>query len=587
MKRTCLPVHGECNANARQAWTALSAQPDIFCRAIRTRNRGECAEFRRAASGPPLAFLFNRKIAREGLMATSRMKRRNGARMNPSAMRMGMPGAASTAPQSGAVGGAVMSAAQGKGALAAKLAALKAQGIAGLAKGVNMEAASPGFDGEVGMALAAKTETGARINKAKRGALTTPTRDAPTSQPETLAQPDASAAPSVQAQVKLRTFKGAEKTTPSPKTGMQAAINNVDAPKPEPIMGGTHAGIERAAFTPRAPASPEAAARAEKWKATVNNPEALAEKGIVAGRGARAAELRAEGKTTHEVREILRAEGFLPAREGREPREINAPANPAALGADRPQRPETAPRSEKTARAAMNDARPQTDDAATRAASSAQSARLPESVSAALEAVRTRVQDAAAQASAANAPSLAAAPTSDVPSPSAAVTPTLHGASGNAASADAPVNMAPLRDAPQAAVLAELAARIASRLEAGRRVFDIRLDPPEMGSIGVRLEFNADGQMRAMLGADRVEALELLRRDAPELMRMLREAGIDLAGNGLSFSLEDGRNGADQHRETHALLREQGFAPVRAALESEIEAALSPYLPTRALDISI
>ncbi|HRK71690.1 MAG TPA: flagellar hook-length control protein FliK, partial [Micropepsaceae bacterium] len=108
-----------------------------------------------------------------------------------------------------------------------------------------------------------------------------------------------------------------------------------------------------------------------------------------------------------------------------------------------------------------------------------------------------------------------------------------------------------------------------------------------LGSIGVRLEFNGDGQMRAMLAADRVEALELLRRDAPELMRMMREAGIDLAGNGLSFSLEDGRNGAGQHRETHALLREQGFAPVRAALESEIEAALSPYLPTRALDISI
>lgn len=505
--------------------------------------------------------------------------------MNPTAMRMGMPGATAAAPQSGAAGGAVIPALQGKGALAAKLAALKAQGIVPPGASAASSSTQPqAFEGEVGMALAAATDAVAKTGKMKRSA-------SPVADKAKQAGSDASndlavaAQPAEQATAKPRSGKTGQKVALGEKSGPAAALNMIDAAKPDPVTGSERPGLERAAATPRTPASPEAAARAEKWKEAVSNPEALRQSGKLQPREARAAELRAEGLSSEEIRDVLRAEGLIGKRdpgevEAREERAIN-PGAPA-----RPVRPASETRVEKSARGAMHDARPASEGASEARSSNSTAPVTRDAALAALEAARIRVQEVTAQT---NPAATAATPVAPADGASSAPPPVMpvHASAASATSADAPVNFAPLRDAPQASVLAELSARIAARLEAGRRVFDIRLDPPELGSIGVRLEFNGDGQMRAMLAADRVEALELLRRDAPELMRMMREAGIDLAGNGLSFSLEDGRNGAGQHRETHALLREQGFAPVRAALESEIEAALSPFLPTRALDISI
>ena len=84
-----------------------------------------------------------------------------------------------------------------------------------------------------------------------------------------------------------------------------------------------------------------------------------------------------------------------------------------------------------------------------------------------------------------------------------------------------------------------LAARIAARAVEGGRVFDIRLDPAELGRVEVRLELGGDNSVRALLSAERADTLAELQRSARDLEKALAEAGLDLAEDGLSFSLGD------------------------------------------------
>jgi flagellar hook-length control protein FliK len=84
-----------------------------------------------------------------------------------------------------------------------------------------------------------------------------------------------------------------------------------------------------------------------------------------------------------------------------------------------------------------------------------------------------------------------------------------------------------------------LAVAIASRARAGSNQFDIRLDPPELGRIDVRLDVNRDGQVTSHVTADRQDTLDLLQQQQPQLERALEQAGLKTADNGLQFSLRD------------------------------------------------
>lgn len=91
-----------------------------------------------------------------------------------------------------------------------------------------------------------------------------------------------------------------------------------------------------------------------------------------------------------------------------------------------------------------------------------------------------------------------------------------------------------------------LAARVAQSAADGGRTFDIRLDPAELGRVRVRLEMGADNSVRAVLSAERADTLAELQRTSRDLVRALEDAGLDLAENGLEFSLSQG--GEDQER---------------------------------------
>jgi flagellar hook-length control protein FliK len=82
-----------------------------------------------------------------------------------------------------------------------------------------------------------------------------------------------------------------------------------------------------------------------------------------------------------------------------------------------------------------------------------------------------------------------------------------------------------------------LAVEIAAKSQSGAKQFDIRLDPPELGRVEVRLSIDATGKASAHLSADTPQTLDLLQKDAPALTRALREAGLDVSQDGLNFSL--------------------------------------------------
>jgi len=105
-----------------------------------------------------------------------------------------------------------------------------------------------------------------------------------------------------------------------------------------------------------------------------------------------------------------------------------------------------------------------------------------------------------------------------------------------------------------------LAVSVAARAMSGSKQFEIRLDPPELGRVDVRLSIDASGKTQAHMTADQPQTLDLLQKDATSLTQALRDAGLDVSQGGLNFSLrgqdrqtDDGNNGAGQGRRTNLI----------------------------------
>ena len=118
---------------------------------------------------------------------------------------------------------------------------------------------------------------------------------------------------------------------------------------------------------------------------------------------------------------------------------------------------------------------------------------------------------------------------------------------GIVANQAAPAAAAPGTAAAATVPIAGLAVAIASRAQAGSSQFDIRLDPPELGRIDVRLGVDRDGQVTSHVTVDRADTLQLLQSQQPQLEHALAQAGLKTADNGLQFTLRDqsfaGQNG--------------------------------------------
>ncbi|HWA30118.1 MAG TPA: flagellar hook-length control protein FliK [Rhizomicrobium sp.] len=91
---------------------------------------------------------------------------------------------------------------------------------------------------------------------------------------------------------------------------------------------------------------------------------------------------------------------------------------------------------------------------------------------------------------------------------------------------------------PDQATFAALGVAIAAKSRDGEHQFDIKLDPAELGKVDVRISVDASGQAQAHLSVQHQHTLELLQNDKATLERDLRDSGLNLANNGLNFSLK-------------------------------------------------
>ncbi len=123
-----------------------------------------------------------------------------------------------------------------------------------------------------------------------------------------------------------------------------------------------------------------------------------------------------------------------------------------------------------------------------------------------------------------------------------------HGATPSSSSTAIATGAPPTTVQSAPVPLAGVAVEIAGKALAGKNRFEIRLDPPELGRIDVRIDVDRNGHVTSRLIAERPETLDLLRRDASGLERALQDAGLKTSDNGLQFSLRDGTTGHERRQ---------------------------------------
>ncbi len=98
------------------------------------------------------------------------------------------------------------------------------------------------------------------------------------------------------------------------------------------------------------------------------------------------------------------------------------------------------------------------------------------------------------------------------------------------------------------AVADQVAIAISTQAKDGLQNFEIRMDPPELGRVEVKLSVDDNGKTQASVLVERPHTLELLQRDARSLEQALKDSGLNLTDNGLNFSLKGQDRQAQQEQ---------------------------------------
>lgn len=106
----------------------------------------------------------------------------------------------------------------------------------------------------------------------------------------------------------------------------------------------------------------------------------------------------------------------------------------------------------------------------------------------------------------------------------------------------------PQGTAGQAVPVAALAVEINRQATNGKTQFEIRLDPPELGRLSVKLEVDGNGQTRTHMVVERGETLDMLTTDSRSLERALQQAGLKAEPGSVTFELaQDFNDGLAQN----------------------------------------
>jgi flagellar hook-length control protein FliK len=87
---------------------------------------------------------------------------------------------------------------------------------------------------------------------------------------------------------------------------------------------------------------------------------------------------------------------------------------------------------------------------------------------------------------------------------------------------------------------------VARMVKAGVTQFEMQLSPAELGKVGIKLEINKDGLVRATVTADNPAAYAALQKDAGAMEKILQQAGLETDANSLSFNLREGETQSHQ-----------------------------------------
>lgn len=86
-----------------------------------------------------------------------------------------------------------------------------------------------------------------------------------------------------------------------------------------------------------------------------------------------------------------------------------------------------------------------------------------------------------------------------------------------------------------------VAATITKAGQSDNKMLTLRLDPPDLGRVQVRMELTEDNVVKAIISSEKPQTHMMLQRDAHALERALQDAGLDTKGGSLEFELaEDG-----------------------------------------------
>ena len=125
----------------------------------------------------------------------------------------------------------------------------------------------------------------------------------------------------------------------------------------------------------------------------------------------------------------------------------------------------------------------------------------------------------------------------------------------------------------------QVAVEIVRQVQAGASRFQIRLDPPELGRIDVKLDMDSAGNVHARMTVDRPETLDLMQRDQRVLERALAQAGLDSAKTNLEFSLRQNPFAHQEHQQRQDG-GQQTWSPIPAGGEADAANLPPPHVIT-------
>lgn len=138
-------------------------------------------------------------------------------------------------------------------------------------------------------------------------------------------------------------------------------------------------------------------------------------------------------------------------------------------------------------------------------------------------------------------------------------------------------------------ILDQLNVQISKAAKEGLDKITIQMRPEALGRVEVQLKLGQDGQLSAMIVADKAETLDALKRDSSQLERSLADAGFKTDQGSLQFSL---RGDQQNQQQTAASGRGQAFfergqALDEASAEQAIVQSRSRASARSGVDISV